>query len=72
MIFVSFRIIKAGKSNLFSNPKLNYKYGSLYSDYRIALYAFFIPTIIYQIIRAAAIGLLAKSTFLYCPCRLAV
>jgi hypothetical protein len=60
MGFVGFKVIRAGPSKAFNEPKFKYSMGPLYTDYRVSIYAFFIPNLIYLIVRAIAVALLSK------------
>ncbi|KAI9297534.1 TRP-domain-containing protein, partial [Neoconidiobolus thromboides FSU 785] len=61
--FVTFRVIRNGADKLYSFPNLQYKYGSLYIDYRPSVYTFFIVVLVAAVIRAIAVGLLSKNVW---------
>ncbi|KAJ9079650.1 hypothetical protein DSO57_1033220 [Entomophthora muscae] len=60
MVIVSVSVIRAGPVVLYTEPKYNYRYGALYSDYRQQTYAFFLIVLLSSLLRAAAVGALGK------------
>ncbi|KAI8600835.1 hypothetical protein EDD21DRAFT_354192 [Dissophora ornata] len=55
--YITLRLRRAGGTSLFFDERLKSKYGALYDQYVLSAYWFFVPVLIYQILKAAIVGL---------------
>ncbi|KAG0296692.1 hypothetical protein BGZ98_000854, partial [Dissophora globulifera] len=55
--YITLRLRRAGGKSLFVDQRLKSKYGVLYDQYVLSTYWFFVPVLIYQILKAAIVGL---------------
>ncbi|KAF9153768.1 hypothetical protein BG015_002690 [Linnemannia schmuckeri] len=55
--YITLRLRRAGGTSLFFDERIKSKYGALYDQYVLSAYWFFLPVLLYQISKAAIIGL---------------
>ncbi|KAI1313065.1 hypothetical protein EDD11_002702 [Mortierella claussenii] len=55
--YITLRLRRAGGTSLFFDERLKSKYGVLYDQYVLSTYWFFVPVLMYHVLKAAIIGL---------------
>ncbi|KAF9140882.1 hypothetical protein BGX30_005825 [Mortierella sp. GBA39] len=55
--YITLRLRRAGGTSLFFDERIKSKYGALYDQYVLSAYWFFVPVILYQMSKAAIVGL---------------
>ncbi|KAG0238289.1 hypothetical protein BGX31_003320 [Mortierella sp. GBA43] len=55
--YITYKLRRAGGTSLFFDERLKSKYGPLYDHYVLSAYWFFVPVLVYQILKAAIVGL---------------
>ncbi|KAF9425541.1 hypothetical protein BGZ94_007439 [Podila epigama] len=55
--YITLRLRRAGGTSLFFDERLKSKYGALYDQYVLSAYLFFVPVLVYQMLKAAIVGL---------------
>ncbi|KAG0333023.1 hypothetical protein BG004_001002 [Podila humilis] len=55
--YITLRLRRSGGTSLFFDERLKSKYGALYDQYIMSAYLFFIPVLVYQLFKAAIVGL---------------
>ncbi|KAG0219935.1 hypothetical protein BGX33_011409 [Mortierella sp. NVP41] len=55
--YITLRLCRAGRTSLFFDERIKSKYGALYDRYVLSAYWFFVPVLIYQMAKAAIVGL---------------
>ncbi|KAF9924416.1 hypothetical protein FBU30_005620 [Linnemannia zychae] len=55
--YITLRLRRAGGTSLFFDERIKSKYGALYDQYILSVYWFFVPVLLYQITKAAIVGL---------------
>lgn len=55
--YITLRLRRAGGTSLFFDERIKSKYGALYDQYVLSAYWFFVPVLVYQMSKAAIVGL---------------
>ncbi|KAF8930340.1 hypothetical protein BGZ47_000606 [Haplosporangium gracile] len=55
--YITLRLRRAGGTSLFFDERIKSKYGALYDQYVLSVYWFFLPVLLYQMSKAAIVGL---------------
>ncbi|KAG0276112.1 hypothetical protein BGZ95_007991, partial [Linnemannia exigua] len=55
--YITLRLRRAGGTSLFFDERIKSKYGALYDQYVLSAYWFFVPVLLYQMTKAAIVGL---------------
>ncbi|KAG0297513.1 hypothetical protein BGZ96_006022 [Linnemannia gamsii] len=55
--YITLRLRRAGGTSLFFDERIKSKYGALYDQYVLSAYWFFVPMLVYQMSKAAIVGL---------------